>query len=212
MESLYPERLQLWQSIATTEELNCFIDSAITKYLALYDSNSKGKNRYANLFLEWIQCIRTYTCTTEQTAHTKAEWDAVISRHGSVAEETQRTLIASVLHGVQEAIQNQMATSIEKIVTNTSEHEAESLSDDTALYRISGWALKSAIQLSEKAIRMRRGKAAEHIAGFTTISCLKTDKGFKVYLANRRSILGSWRPHICTPDHFYRGLKQLKKT
>ena len=59
----------------------------------------------------------------------------------------QRIVIACILHSVQEGMQSQMAAEIETIEVEPS--VSELLGDDTALYRISGWALKSIIDTTK---------------------------------------------------------------
>ena len=185
VESLYPERMILWMSISKMEELKVFILNAVAKYISIYDAHSKGKNKYANLYLEWIQFIRTFTCASEQTANTKAEWASVLAVHaGSVSEATQRTVIASILHAVQEGIQMQMAANIEELQTDQLQtgNLAESLSDDTALYRISGWALMSAIQLRKKAIQKEKHRGEKNDQELQLLSALKRTQASKCSL------------------------------
>ena len=57
-------------------------------------------------------------------------------------------VIAGILHAVQDGIQSQMATKIETLEAECSMTELPA--DDTALYRISGWALKSCIDKYQK--------------------------------------------------------------
>ena len=54
---------------------------------------------------------------------------------------TQAIILASIFNAIQESIQAQMASHIEHLEANSVPEDI--LSDDTALYRISGWALKS---------------------------------------------------------------------
>ena len=165
MESLFPERMGLWKSIAETKELEVFIINNAVKFLTLYDANIKGSNKYANLYLSWLQVIRSYTCKTEQTAESRAEWGVVLAKHGDIiSEHIQRTVIATILNSVQDGTQAQMAAKIEQIDGGESNPEpVESLSDDTALYRISGWALKSAIQIKRRAVTKSKVQSAKLI-------------------------------------------------
>ena len=63
--SLYPDRQALWESIQDTDGLKGFIYSAVDKYVSLYEVNSKGKDKYANLYLAWLDYIRGFTCWTK---------------------------------------------------------------------------------------------------------------------------------------------------
>ena len=108
--SLFPERMELWQSICNTEKLNSFIHTAAEKYISLYDQYSKGKEKYANLYLAWLDYIRSFTCKSQQTLTTLATVAVILAKHGSATStETQRTVFASILHAVQEGMQSQMA-------------------------------------------------------------------------------------------------------
>ena len=66
-----------------------------------------------------------------------------------MSDSVQSTVLASILHAVQEEIQLQMANHIESL-TEGPALTTEKPSDHTALYRISGWALKSAIDYRTK--------------------------------------------------------------
>ena len=144
--SLFPERKSLWDSISNTKELTKFIEHLADKYLLLYEQYSKGREKYANLFLAWLDTIRSYTCKSERTQTTRGEWAPVLAMHDStVSESTQATVLASILHAVQEEIQSQMATHIQSLTEDQPTAFTEKPSDETSLYRISGWAIKSAI-------------------------------------------------------------------
>ena len=74
----------------------------------------------------------------------KAEWAPVIATLSTtVSHDAQATVLASVLHAIQEEIQSQMGNQIESLTQPTV--FTEKPSDETSLYRISGWAIKSAI-------------------------------------------------------------------
>ena len=60
--SLYPDRQTLWELIQDIDGLKSFIYSAVDKYVSLYEANSKGKDKYANLYLAWLDYIRGFTC------------------------------------------------------------------------------------------------------------------------------------------------------
>ena len=141
---LFPERLVFWEMIRDTVELKNFIHSAIDKFISLFEQNSKGKEKYANLYLAWLDYIRTFMCRSKQTLATLATMALLRGNHAlgtCISSATQRTVIAGILHAVQDGIQSQMATKIETLEAECSVTELPA--DDTALYRISGWAQKN---------------------------------------------------------------------
>ena len=144
--SLFPERVKVWESLQDTDELNCFIHSAADDYVRFYDQHSKGKEKYANLYLTWLKYISSFTCKSQQSLATLCRLTLLFSKYGGACkQQTKRTMIASILHAVQEGMQSQMASVIATFETDPVSSQPPSGNDDTALYRISGWALKSTI-------------------------------------------------------------------
>lgn len=160
--SLYPERLELWKHLQDTEQLEHFVYSAADKYISFYDQHSRGKEKYANLYLTWLNYISSFTCRSRQSLATLCTLSLLLGGYGSaVRPEIQRTVIACILHGVQEGMQSQMATKIEEVEHECSKSELPG--DDTALYRISGWELKSTIDLTMKALKQKNvGEEVQH--------------------------------------------------
>ena len=68
--SLFPERMQLWKLLQDTNELKDFIHCAADDHLRFYDRHSKGKEKYANLYLTWLKCISSFTCKSQQSLAT----------------------------------------------------------------------------------------------------------------------------------------------
>ena len=171
--ALFPERLTLWESIRDTTELKRFIYSAIDKYISLYEHNSKGKEKYATLYLAWLDYICTFTCRSRQTLATLASL-ALLRGYlvQDVSFNTQRTVIAGILHSVQEAIQSQMATKIETVGLQADSSTTDLCADDTALYRLSGWALKSCVDNTKKLLKKE--------------SCAQAQQQLEILLALKR--------------------------
>lgn len=103
--SLFPECKHLWESIHHSTELDTFIGHQADKYLSLYEKYSKGKEKYANLFLAWLNVIRSFTCQSQQTEATKKEWGLLATYTGSISGSTQSTVLACILHAIQDGIQ-----------------------------------------------------------------------------------------------------------
>ena len=175
--SLFPERKALWDSISQCDELKKFIDLQIDKYLNLYDKHSKGREKYATLFLSWLDVIRSFTCKSQQTPAALADWSPVLAKSRVTASETtQSTVLATILQGIQENIQAQMATKIATL--EVCSFAEEKPSDHTALYRISGWAVKSAIDHRSK--RLKNIKEQERAQVEEEIDLLKSLRRSKI--------------------------------
>ena len=169
--SLFPEHKSLWDSISNTKELTKFIEHLADKYLLLYE-------QYSNL--AWLDTIRSYTCKSERTQTTRGEWAPVLAKHDStVSESTQATVLASILHAVQEEIQSQMATHIQK-------------NHKPLLYRISGWAIKSAIDYRLK----KKDKKIDIVDELLLLKELKRSKASKSTFTSWCPVFGSWRLNI----------------
>ena len=186
--SLYPDRQTLWESIQDTDGLKSFIYSAVDKYVSLYEANSKGKDKYANLYLAWLDYIRGFTCWTKQTLASLASLALLFGNNSTSLPETKRTIIAATLHAVQEGIQSQMAAHIEQLEAPPS--VAELHADDTALYRISGWALKSCIDNARKKLKQ---------------------KGTDTHVQQQLDLLLSLKRPTCTKDSLPPGVKYLDR-
>ena len=131
--------------------------SAIEKFLLLLEGNSNGKDKYANLYISWLDYICTFTCRQKQTLASLANL-ALLKGNTEILFDTQKTVIAAILHAVQDGIQTQIANKIEHLSTegDSTVASVELLVDDTALYRLSGWALKCCIENCEKDYEKKR--------------------------------------------------------
>ena len=63
----FPERINLWKHLQATEELKQFTYMVADKYIAFFESHSKGKEKYANLYLSWLGYISSFTCRSQQS-------------------------------------------------------------------------------------------------------------------------------------------------
>ena len=148
---LFPQRLILWEAIQGTIELKKILLTAIEKFLLLLEGNSKGKDKYANLYISWLDYICTFTCRQKQTLASLASL-SLLKVNEQISFDTQKTVIAAILHAVQDGIQKQIANKIEHLSTegDSAVASVELPADDTALYRLSGWALKCCVENCEK--------------------------------------------------------------
>ncbi len=179
--SLFPERKMLWDSISQCMELKDFIENQVDKYLSLYEKHSKGREKYATLFLSWLDVTRTFTCKSQQTPTALAEWAPVLAKHDNASAKTQTTVLASIFQAIQEHIQTQMATEIDALEEYS--FTEEKASDSTALYRISGWAVKSAIDYRVKRSKKNKGEKRSQIEEeIELLKALKRTNSSKVTL------------------------------
>ena len=146
------------EAIQGTLELKKILLIAIEKFLLLLEGNSKGNDKYANLYISWLDYICTFTCRQKQTLASLASL-ALLKGNGEISFNTQKKpVIAAILHAVQDGIQKQIANKIEHLSTEGESTVAsvELPADDTALYRLSGWALKCCIENCEKDYEKKR--------------------------------------------------------
>ena len=102
---LFPERMKLWKYLKDTKEVEYFIYSAALKYMyvAFYNKHSKGEQKYANLYLTWLNFISCFTCRSQQSLATLCLLSLLLEQYNlpAVHPKMQRTVITCILHGVQ---------------------------------------------------------------------------------------------------------------
>ena len=110
--SLFPERAELWKYLQDTKELECFVYSAIDEYSTFYDQHSKEKEKYANLYLTWLNYITSFTCRSQQSLVTlctiTAIWEVMFSNSTRNATNSNHlyTLWCTRRHAVTNGSQN----------------------------------------------------------------------------------------------------------
>ena len=141
---LFPERVELWEHLHSGNRLQNLVNFSAEKYLKLYDECSSVCDKDAELFLRWLDVMRSFTCKEAQTEETKALLIQILDGL-SVSDVTQQTMLAIIHLGLCK----QMAETVEEI--SLAIHESADLessgskpSDNVALHRICGWALRSA--------------------------------------------------------------------
>ena len=145
---LFPKRQQIWEHIKSCpDELYTLVNYSVNEYLKLYKTCASVAAKDSELFLRWfLRWLGSLTCEEKQTDVTKTMTQLVCGIPGD--KETQGSTVAIVLNAVHWGISQQMSNSLEKI--SSSHHEdtqppiEEKPSDDVAMHRICGWALKSA--------------------------------------------------------------------
>ena len=145
---LFPERIELWEHLKSGDRLLNLVTFSAEKYLKLYDECSTICEKDAELFLRWLDVVRSLTCKERHTDETQTLLIRILDGC-SVSNVTQQTLLAIILNAIHLGLCKQMAETVEEI--SLAIHESANLdpasnkpSDDVALHRICGWALKSA--------------------------------------------------------------------
>ena len=101
------------------------MDTAVARYLKLYSECSKGCDKYAQLFLRWLDVVRGYTCEAYKAEETKGLLQSAMEKcHQlgvNVSNCRKRTVTALILNATYQGIQQQMANKIDEILFGTSE-------------------------------------------------------------------------------------------
>ena len=96
---LFPDRLKLWEFLTgDMAKLNSLIDFAVTQYLALYHECSKERSKCSELFLRWLDFVRSVTCVSEHTPETIAILK-ILDNSGARLETTM-TVLAVIMNAV----------------------------------------------------------------------------------------------------------------
>lgn len=130
----FPERALLWGYIEKNQ-LTEIIESTAEKYLQLYYSNNaRAQDKNSVLFLGWLNLLRSLTSEFVDNETSI-----------SVSKATKRTLFVMVLNAIYLGLSKQMAETVEQISVNYQSActGGSKPSDDIAMHRICGWALKS---------------------------------------------------------------------
>jgi hypothetical protein len=140
-EESFPERALLWEYIKSHNQLAKIINCSSSKYIHLYSSNAaRARDKNSVLFLQWLDVVRSWTCEEKVTEETRIDAP-------QFSKATKQTLLAMILNAVYLGLSHQMAETAEQIsITTQSAHSSDSspsASDDVAMHRLFGWALKS---------------------------------------------------------------------
>lgn len=147
-ETLFPERVKLWQYIQNNQQLEPLITYTVDRYLKLYETCSSTGDPDAELFLKWLDIMRSLTCDDLKTDETRKLLQG-IHDNCDVSKATKQSLTAIILNAIYLELRQQMADEVEQVSierhVQTTETELALPSDDVSLHRICGWALKSTI-------------------------------------------------------------------
>ena len=170
---LFPERAQLWENLVTcSDKLGVFVNYAADRYIQLYLSCT-GCDKHAKLYLKWLDVTREFTCESKQTDETATIIEEAFG-NSDATPETMRTVLATLLNGVYLGFCKQMAVAVEKMSTSTQQMEnieTAKPSDEVAVQRLCGWALKSATDLLKS-----QSPQSKELQLLTSLSLDKHDK------------------------------------
>jgi len=171
--TVYPERKALWDTIKGSKALHDFISLGKAKFVQLYHSCGKGADKYSRFYYAWMQYMASYT-NDKPSAEKELVWVNLIASYSlDVSEDTRRVMICDILQSLQNCLTAKIAKELECTSTNdtdgTANHDSDeygssdysSTSDDTALYRIGGWALLSAKRFRMNYIKQKKGNVDE---------------------------------------------------
>ena len=131
----FPERAVVWEYIKQSHQLDTIVSISSDKYAELYFSNTaSSRDKNAALFLSWLEYVRTWTCNEERVAAVDVQ----------ASNATKRTVLAIVFNAIYQGLCHTMAETAEQI--SISKHvpcDKAKPSDEVAMHRICGWALKS---------------------------------------------------------------------
>lgn len=69
---LFPERTELWEHLKSGNRLLKLVTFSAEKYLQLCDECSTVCDKHAELFLRWLDVMRSLTCKEGQTDETNS--------------------------------------------------------------------------------------------------------------------------------------------
>ncbi len=121
-----------WDSLLP-DKINHLIESAVAKFEVLYDDCSTGSNKSSKLFIKWLDYERSVVCV---------EADSLFP-DSCASADAKRTVLTLILSTTYEGILKQITIELKIISQPIPNQETVLPSDDTALHRICGWALKS---------------------------------------------------------------------
>ena len=154
----YPEKKAFWESIRGTAALRSFIAAASHEFVQLYETCGRGANKYARFFRSWLEYMLTHT-RDQPSASSKELWGNLAKCYSqTVSNDIKRVILCEILHSLQHHLQRTLIIELEdRCEDNSTKTELAVGSNDTALYRIGGWALLSAAKFRQKHIRQNTG-------------------------------------------------------
>ena len=150
--SCFPEQQAFWATIRGSDCLRALVSEATDQFSRLYLANGRGKSKYAHFFRAWMQYMLAYTGDQPNEKESNLWSDLAKLHPDAISENTRRVIVCDILHTLQDVLQRELIIELDTTRAQSSLEPARG-SDDTALYRIGGWALFSATKLRKKHLR-----------------------------------------------------------
>ena len=155
------------------DKVEMFVSYVTDRYIQMYISCT-GHDKNADLFLKWLDFTREFTYKSKQTDESATIIEEAFG-NCHVNEGTMRTVLTILLNAVYLGLSKQMAIAVEKISTSTQQTtestETSKPSDEVAVQRSCGWALKSATDLV-----ISQSPQSQELQLLMSLSLDKTDK------------------------------------
>jgi len=157
--TIFPDRKALWDTVKGSDALSRLITAAKKEFVLLYNKCGKGANKQARFLHAWMQYMLSHTRSSPSAENQMLWKDLITSYPHEVSEDTRRIIVCEVLQTVQCCLTSKIAADLESLSTKSLEdgHASSSSSDDTALSRIGGWAILSALKFWMKCVKQQRG-------------------------------------------------------
>ena len=151
--TVFPLRQRFWeQCMLSTRQLENFLLALFAKYQSLLQESHKGREKYARLQLQWMDCVRIDPYSLCDPAVRWRELSATIEEIPS--SNTSSAILSCIAQSVFTFCQ-QIILAIKEDEHNTVKQmeqlqEAGLSADEAALYRLRGFALFASLKASER--------------------------------------------------------------
>ena len=144
----YPERKKFWDCICTSDALRALI-SATDEFVRLYMAQTRG-NKYAKFLQAWLQYMNALS-GDRQASESCILLEKCCPQ--PVSQDTWRVVMCDILHTLQLQLQAVLVKELDDSQETNTEVSSVSVSDDTSLYRIGGWAIHSLLKQTSERVK-----------------------------------------------------------
>ena len=161
----FKERQEVWMHITrNTSGLNSFISTQLVDFVNMYKKNSKGKDKYMHLLLDWYKHTQEYVAPGARSG--EITWRMLVSVDVTGFDETTRScvllsLMMGLFHEMLSRVEcyKRESTTADSFLPSAAGYE---LDDEVSLYRLGGFALFSSIQYRERKIMWKKKFLVSH--------------------------------------------------
>lgn len=154
--TVFPQRQQFWEQCMLTPELETFVLALFDEYVSLLLECHKGKEKYGQLQVHWMECLRIIQFEHESLTLPAVHWRELMTKtKGSPSSSTTSAILSCITHSVFSFCQHTIVNIKEEELESVEEdvgplQEAGLTADESALYRLGGFAPHASIESSEK--------------------------------------------------------------